>query len=256
MATHPLNFASGLQAGTAELARRIALAREAQPEDVQPPRLGRFVAELSWLAEPFIRPFRRIKVQPAAHPATVMLLPGFGAHPSRMRYLAKHLESAGHRVKRWGLGFNLGITPGKFDVMEQRLLALHARYQVKITLVGWSLGGVFARELAKRHPDKVRRVLTLGSPFSGHPKANNGWRAYHLIAGHHVEDPPIDCTINTKPPVETIAFWSPRDGIVSPRCASGRAGERDRAVALRCTHMGFIRAKGSIETILKELDRA
>lgn len=255
MATLPLDIASGIHARTAELSRRIALAREPQPEEAHPPRLGRLIAELSWLAEPFVRPLRHIDVDKAANPTTVMLLPGFGAHPTRMRYMARHLERAGHKVKRWGLGFNFGATAENFDLMEGRLVALHERYGCRITLVGWSLGGVFARELAKLHPDKVRRVLTLGSPFSGHPKANNGWRAYHLIAGHHVEDPPIECTVSEKPPVETVAFWSPRDGIIAPRCASGRPDERDRSVALRCTHMGLIHAKHAIEAVLKELDR-
>lgn len=254
MATQPQDFASGIVAGTAELSRRIALARESQPADVRRPRLWRMIVELGYIAEPITRRFRTIDVQEAARPKVVMLLPGFGAHPSRMRYLAQQLERAGHKVKRWGLGFNFGANVDKFAAMEKRLVTLHRRYGRPISLVGWSLGGVFARELAKLHPDKVEKVITMGSPFSGHPKANNGWRAYHLIAGHHVEQPPIDCVMTTKPPVETVALWSPRDGVVSPRCASGRVDERDRAVALRCTHMGFIHSKEAIETVLSELD--
>ncbi len=185
-----------------------------------------------------------------------MLLPGFGAHPSRMRYMARQLEAAGHKVKRWGQGFNLGAAPDTLDRIEARLLHLHARYGRPVHLVGWSLGGVFAREVAKRHPDKVAKVITLGSPFSGHPRSNNGWRAYHLVAGHRVEEPPVECAVNLKPPVETVAFWSARDGIVHPRSARGRPGERDRAIALRCTHMGFVRAREPIEAVLKELDFA
>jgi pimeloyl-ACP methyl ester carboxylesterase len=253
MASHPLAAASAYWQDT-EFARRIALAREAQPKEARPPRGLLLAAELGYVVEPLLRPFTRWTPAPAAAPRTVMLLPGFGAHPARMRYMARQLEAAGHTVKRWGLGFNFGAASDTIDRIEERLLAVHARYGRPVHLVGWSLGGVFAREVAKRQPDKVAKVVTMGSPFSGHPRANNGWRAYHLVAGHRVEEPPVDCAVSRKPPVETVALWSPRDGIVHPRCARGKPGERDRAVALRCTHMGFIRSRTAIEAVLKELD--
>ena len=94
----------------------------------------------------------------------------------------------------------------------------------------------------------------MGSPFSGTPYANNAWRIYQLVTGHSVEQPPIEALLSVKPPVETVALWSPRDGIVSPRSACGREGERDRAVALRCTHLGFAWDPQSIAAVLRELD--
>lgn len=256
MATHPLAVTAATYWKDSELARRVALAREPQPDNVRPPRVRLFVGELGFLVDPLVRLFRRWTPAAAARPRIVMLLPGFGTHPLRLRYLARQLERAGHTVKRWGMGFNLGAAGDTIDRIETRLLAVHARYGRPVHLVGWSLGGVFAREVAKRHPDKVAKVVTMGSPFSGHPRANNGWRAYHLVAGHRVEEPPVECAVAIKPPVETVALWSPRDGIVHPRCAAGRPGERDRAVALRCTHMGFIRSREAIESVLKELDSA
>lgn len=256
MATHPLAVTAATYWKDSELARRVALAREPQPEDVRPPRARLLIAELGVVIDPLVRLVRRWTPVLAAEPRTVMLLPGFGAHPVRMRYMARQLECAGHKVKRWGMGFNLGAAEDTIDRIEARLLAVHARYGRPVHLVGWSLGGVFAREVAKRHPDKVAKVVTMGSPFSGHPRANNGWRAYHLVAGHRVEEPPVECAVSIKPPVETVALWSPRDGIVHPRCAAGRPGERDRAVALRCTHMGFVRSREAIECVLKELDSA
>ena len=254
MASHPLVSSASAYWQATELARRVALAREPQPEEARAPRLRLLAAELSYLVEPVMRLFKPWQPAPAVRSRTVMLLPGFGAHPMRMRFMARQLEAAGHRVKRWGQGFNLGAAPDTIDRIEDRLLDIQARYGGPVYLVGWSLGGVFARELAKRHPDKIAKVVTMGSPFSGHPRANNGWRAYHLVAGHRVEEPPIECVVNIKPPVETVALWSPRDGIVHPRSARGRPGERDRAVALRCTHMGFVQSRESIETVLKELD--
>ena len=94
------------------------------------------------------------------------------------------------------------------------------RHGEPVVLVGWSLGGLFAREVAKRRPDCVAKVVTMGSPFSHSPRANNVWRAYHFITGHRVEEPPVDVQLSIKPPVETVALWSPRDGIVHPRAAS------------------------------------
>ena len=238
----------------AELTRRWELAREPCPDDARGPRLLLLLNELTWLAEPVKRTFRNHEIAPAAHKRSVMLLPGFGAHPIRMRYMARQLEKAGHTVKRWGMGYNLGATADRFFKVEERLIDLHGRRSEPIYLVGWSLGGVIARELAKRHPDKVAKVVTLGSPFSGSPRANNGWRAYQAIAGHRVDEPEFDAVPSAKPPVETVALWSPLDGIVHPRSACGRAGERDRAVAIRCTHMGFVYSPAAIDCVLAELD--
>lgn len=238
-----------------EIARRVALARQPCEEDVSSPPFRRLIAELTYLAEPVRRQFRNIDVAPAKSPRTVILLPGFAAHPVRLKYLAEHLERAGHRVKRWGLGFNWGATKERFDIVERRLLQVHRRMDEPVVLVGWSLGGLFARELAKLHPHAVAKVVTMGTPFSGSMRANNAWRAYQAIAGHSVDEPPIERHAAVKPPVPTVAFWSPKDGVISPRCACGQPEERDRAVALRCTHMGFVFSKESIEALLRELER-
>jgi len=237
-----------------EFARRVALARETvEMEDDRPP-LHLLLAEFGALIEPLRRVGRRLEIAAAREPRTVMLLPGFAAHPLRMRYMARQLERAGHKVKRWGLGFNLGPTPERFAFLERRLTEIEARYGRPVVLVGWSLGGIFARELAKRHPDKVAKVVTMGSPFSGSPRANNAWRAYQFVTGHRVDCPPVEADVAAKPPVPTVALWSPRDGVVSPRSACGKPGERDRAVALRCTHMGFSYAPEAIAAILGELE--
>lgn len=237
-----------------EAARRAALAGEPRPRGVKGPSLRHLLGELEVFAEPFRRIGRDFPVQRTKHPRTVMLLPGFGTHPVRMRYMAQQLERAGHKVKRWGLGFNLGPTEQNLALLERRLVALRARYGRPVVLVGWSLGGLFARELARRHPDIVAKVVTMGSPFSGSPRANNAWRLYHLVTGHAVEDPPIDTDLSAKPPVPTVALWSPRDGIVSARSSRGKAGERDREVALRCTHLGFAYSPEAIAAVLRELE--
>lgn len=250
----PSSFAV-LPASREELARRIQLAREAVEEREARPPLRLVAGELDALLEPFRRPLRRLDIPRAAAPRTVMLLPGFATHPVRMRYLARQLERAGHKVKRWGLGFNFGPTEENIAYLEARLEEIHARYGREVVLVGWSLGGLFARELAKRRPELVAKVVTMGTPFSGSPRANNAWRIYQFVAGHRVDEPPIRTDVTEKPPVETVALWSARDGVISPRCARGLPGERDRAIALRCTHLGFNYAPEAIHAVLRELDR-
>ncbi len=243
----------------AELARRMELARQSDPENVSRPALRLLASELSVLSLPLrnlaARKLRGYALPKTSHPRVVMVLPGFATHPVRMRYLARMLEQAGHTVKRWGLGFNWGPTEENLALLEARLLELHARHGVRIDLVGWSLGGLFARELAKRQPHAVARVITMGTPFSYSQRANNVWRIYQFIAGHSVDNPPIDAALAQKPPVETIALWSANDGIVHPRAACGKAGERDRAIALRCGHLGFAYSHEAIETVARLLEQ-
>ena len=122
-----------------------------------------------------------------------------------------------------------------------------------VSLVGWSLGGLYARELAKRQPARVARVITLGSPFSGNARANNAWRLYEMLNDHPVDAPPIEVRTHEKPPVPTLAFWSRADGVVAPACARGLPGEADRAIELNCTHMGFMTADCALDAVLDAL---
>ena len=251
-------FGDSLRETCREGARRLDLARQVDPDRSTTPHWRLLLAEPGYVFEP-ARRFWRNRVEPfrlpqAGKPRTVIVLPGFGAHPLRMRYFARTLEDAGHTVKRWGQGFNWGVSEERFATAEKRLLQVHRRYGEPVVLVGWSLGGLFARELAMRHPHAVAKVVTMGSPFSGSPRANNAWRIYQLVAGHRVDAPPIEARTSEKPPVPTIALWSARDGIVHPRSAAGRCGERDRAVALRCTHMGFSFAPEAIAAVARELE--
>jgi len=241
----------------AQLAQRASLLARRNPAGVKGPPLRYFLRELDFLAQPWRRAQAAAGegIARAETPRLVMLLPGFGTHPVRMRHMAKQLEKAGHRVKRWGLGINTGPTPEKVELLARRLQDLHDRYGMKVHLVGWSLGGLFARELAKLHPELVAKVVTMGSPFSGDPHANNVWRIYELVTGHPVTDPPVGKHRDEKPPVPTVALWSPRDGFVQARAACGRPGERDRAVALRCSHIGFSHSEEAIAAVLGELER-
>jgi hypothetical protein len=165
-----------------------------------------------------------------------LVIPGFIATDRTAMELRRAFASAGWQVFGWNMGLNTGAQSDTVERLSQRLDALAASGPVLV--VGWSLGGVFARELARSRPGQVAAVVTLGSPFSGDPRWNNVWQLYERVAGHPVDAPPV-ARVSAKPPVPTLALWSRRDGIVAPRAAYGLDGERDAAVELGCTHMGF-----------------
>ena len=167
----------------------------------------------------------------------LIVIPGFLATDHTTLGLQRALAEAGYRVTGWGLGLNTGVQEDTLERIVERIERFGAGEP--IILVGWSLGGIYAREAAKLRPDLVSKVITLGSPFSGDRRSNNVWRLYEWVAGHPVDDPPIKTVIEEKPPVPTLAVWSRRDGIVATGAARGEAGESDRQLELDCSHMGF-----------------
>ena len=86
-------------------------------------------------------------------------------------------------------------------------------------LIGWSLGGIYAREVAKALPHLVRGVITLGTPFTGHPRATTAWRLYELAAGHKIETHPRRGRLHEAPPVPTTSVYSRSDGVVAWQCS-------------------------------------
>ncbi len=183
------------------------------------------------------------------HP--VVLLPGFMVDDARMELLRRTLNAANYRAFGWGLGRNLGVTAD----MLQRLDAQLDQIGGKVTLIGWSLGGLIAREYAKHAPHRVARVVTMGSPFSGDIRANHAWRLYEYVAKHPVDAPPIAVSLAQKPPVPTYALWSRTDGIVAQASACGATGEVDEAIEVECGHFGFACAPEALGAVLGLLGR-
>ncbi|HEX8535116.1 MAG TPA: alpha/beta fold hydrolase [Allosphingosinicella sp.] len=168
----------------------------------------------------------------------MLVIPGFLATDRTTLGLQRALAAAGFRVSGWGLGLNRGVTERTVDQIGIAVERFGAGE--KVILVGWSLGGLYARVVAQERPEIVDKVVTLGSPFSGDRRRNNNvWRLYELVAGHSVNSPPIDKDPAVKPPVPTLAIWSRRDGIVAPAGARGQPGERDAELEIDSSHMGF-----------------
>ena len=182
---------------------------------------------------------------------TLLLIPGLLASDARMEPMRAILNKAGFDAHHWGMGRNYGPKPDSLDAIDRRVDEIRRTTGGPVTLVGWSLGGLYAREYAKLATAKVGGVVTLGTPFSGDPRANHAWRLYQLVSGTPV--PPFPCMREVKPPVPTVALWSRRDGVVLPECAKGRRGERDSAIEVDCTHMGFAAAPEGIAAVGKAL---
>ena len=190
-----------------------------RPDDRAPPGWRR-VAEAGSLLTRAYRAFGRLGPRGPADGPPLMVVPGFLATDRTMLGLQRAFADAGWRTTGWGLGLNRGVTEATLDRLATQI-ARHGRGR-PVILVGWSLGGIYAREVAKHRPDLVASVTTLGSPFSGDRRANNNvWRLYEAVAGHPVNAPPIDTDPSRKPPVPTLALWSRRDGIVAPAGALG-----------------------------------
>lgn len=222
------------------------------------PPLGLLLAELAagreWFRARLPNQAARVAESDANGPL-VLTIPGFCAGDRSMLAMRRALMTAGYRAHGWGQGSNWGARPDTLDRIGARIAALRGDSQESVHLVGWSLGGLFAREYAKRFPDDVASVITMGSPFSGSRRANNAWRAYRLIAGHSVDNPPIAMLEMPKPPVPTFALWSTKDGVVAPACAMGRDDERDHAVEVHCRHLGFAYDGASVAAVIQCLDR-
>ena len=152
------------------------------------------------------------------HP--VLVVPGFIASDGSTALLRRYLTQMGYDAHAWGLGRNLGpraIGP-EGEKLIDRLLSIHASTGQKVSIVGWSLGGIMARVIARRAPDAVRQVITLGSPFAGDPRATNVWRAYELLTGQRIASASTQSQLAEAagpPSVRSTAIYSRKDGIVA-----------------------------------------
>jgi pimeloyl-ACP methyl ester carboxylesterase len=226
--------------------------------DDAPPAGNRHWGEIAWNLGRLIGTFRKRGPRGPEGGQPVLVIPGFLCGDQTTFSLRRELARTSFRVHGWKQGWNLGAKPDTLDRLRERIESLgHDR---PIVIVGWSLGGLFAREFARYHPGQVKAVITLGTPFSGDPRQNNVWQLYERVAKHKVDEPPIP-RITDKPPVPHLALWSRRDGLIAPRAARGLDHERDKEVELDCHHMAFCispaAAKGvvrEVQKFLKEID--
>lgn len=182
-----------------------------------------------------------------------LVIPGLTTGDISTTLLRRTLGTRGFLPEGWGQGINTGADPAKLRALETRIEQLHRQTGQKVVLIGWSLGGMYARVLAHRLPDHVDMVVTVASPFSGDRRANNAWRIYEALNDHKVDNAPFAEDISAKPPIPTLAVWSARDGIVAPECCRGEAGQSDETLRIDMQHFSLGTSASAIDKILAKM---
>jgi pimeloyl-ACP methyl ester carboxylesterase len=146
---------------------------------------------------------------------SVIVFPGLSASDASTLPLRSFLENLGHDVSGWNQGFNFGPRAGVLQAARQQLIDTCRVTGQKVSLVGWSLGGIYARELAKELPDCVRSVVTLGTPFAGSHESTNAWHLYQLVSGRDIQREVEQFDLPGAPPMPTTSVFSRSDGVVA-----------------------------------------
>ncbi|MBY0520310.1 MAG: alpha/beta hydrolase [Sphingomonas sp.] len=216
-------------------------------DDVGPPslllaltELPRAIAELGSLAP--AAPLLATAKRGDGHP--VMVLPGFVTSDISTTLLRRFLTQLGYDTHAWELGRNLGpkAIGWSGEKLIGRLDQIHKTTGKRVSLIGWSLGGVMARQLSRRLPGAVRQVISLGSPFAGTPKATNVWRAYEMLTGQKIDDSETREQLResaTPPPVPSTSIYTREDGVVAwQNCVEPRSAETDN-IEVHGSHCGL-----------------
>ena len=183
------------------------------------------------------------KPQPVGDGHPVVVYPGLGAGALTTSHLRSYLRDCGFTAYDWDGGVNTG-PQGDFDewleVLVDRVRQLQREHERKVSLVGWSLGGVYAREVAKRCSGQVRQVITLGTPFSSLSGANHARTIYRMLGGDTSQlTPELEARLKESPPVPTSSIYSKADGVVCWRGCLEREGEFVENIEVNASHLGM-----------------
>ena len=185
-------------------------------------------------------PTLRRAPQGDGHP--VIVFPGLSASDSSTLPLRSYLGSLNYDVSGWNQGFNFGARAGVLETVSRQVKETFAATGKPVSLIGWSLGGVYAREIAKLMPKMVRSVITLGTPFSGSPKSTNAWRVYELTRGRKIDRESTKYDLPGAPPVPTTSIFSRTDGIVAWKASIQKASTKNphtENVEVLASHLGI-----------------
>jgi pimeloyl-ACP methyl ester carboxylesterase len=172
----------------------------------------------------------------------VLVLPGLLASDMSTALLRRYLSGLGYEVHGWELGRNIGPTDRVLAQLPRALAELAARTGGPVSIIGWSLGGIYARELAREQPGVARQVITLGSPFGlTDPRQSRADWTYRRRGHLHATGHPIPTREQISCPIEvpSTAVYSRRDGIVSWQTCVEPETALHENVEVRCAHLGF-----------------
>ena len=175
------------------------------------------------------------------HP--VIVYPGLGAGAITTVHLRHFLRDCGFEAHDWEGGMNTG-PDGPIDTWlsqyVDRVRELHRTTGRKVSLVGWSLGGVYAREIAKLCPEAVRQVVTLGTPFGSMRDANHAGTIYRLLGGDTSQlTPELEARLRECPPVPTTSVYSKADGVVCWRGCLQKHSTFSENIEVKASHLGM-----------------
>jgi pimeloyl-ACP methyl ester carboxylesterase len=176
------------------------------------------------------------------HP--VMVLPGFMGSDSSTVTIRNYLTALGYEVYPWALGRNLGRRGDIEHKMVERANHIAATHGQKVSLVGWSLGGIFARQIARDIPDAVRQVITLGSPFGSPGRGGTNKEIaelYEMMSGENPAEEPLEALeeIWSAPPVPSTAIFSKSDGVAAWEVCIEQEGPLTDNVEVHGSHTGL-----------------
>jgi pimeloyl-ACP methyl ester carboxylesterase len=210
---------------------------------LRPPSLGLLLAEMRSIfefnASLLMSPLLLRASRGDGHP--VLALPGFLASDLSMAPMRRYLAELGHDAHAWQMGRNLGGLSRVRAALLERLAEIHASSGRKVSIVGWSLGGVYARDLALHAPDMVRYVVTLGSPFANDVRATNATRLYEALSGEAVDDDPeFRKALSGDLPVPTTSIFSRVDGVVNwQTCLLRPSATAENVEVYLASHVGL-----------------
>jgi pimeloyl-ACP methyl ester carboxylesterase len=222
----------------------VPIDRDVPPtERLRAPGLGLLLAEARGIfelnASLLLSPLLMRAPRGDGHP--VLLLPGFLASDLSMAPMRRYLRELGYDAHAWRMGRNLGGVARMRVALRDRLAEIHAAAGRKVSIVGWSLGGVYARDLALQAPDMVRCVVTLGSPFANDVRATNATRLYEALSGEAADDnPELRAAIAGDLPVPATSIYSRTDGIVNWRTCLLRPSDTAENIEVHlASHVGL-----------------
>jgi pimeloyl-ACP methyl ester carboxylesterase len=195
---------------------------------------GRALLELAALLPAY--PVLRRAPRGDGHP--VMVLPGFMADDFSTRALRRFLRDRGYAAHGWKLGRNTGPNPELVTQLVARFQDLQQRYDRQLSLIGWSLGGIYAREIARAFPSYVRQVITLASPFRD-LEATNVPAFLQARRRRHPDEALLRERLRLPLPVPTTAIYSRTDGIASWQSCVAEPGPQSESVEVESSHLGI-----------------
>ena len=207
------------------------------------PGLGLLLAEVRGIfefnASLMLSPFLMRAPRGDGHP--VLTLPGFLASDLSMAPMRRYLTELGYDAHAWRMGRNTGGIAHVRTRLRSRLAEIFQTSRRKVSIVGWSLGGVYARDLALHAPDMVRYVVTLGSPFADDIRATNATRLYEALSGETVDaDPELRRALAGDLPVPTSSIYSRADGVVNWRTCRLRPSDTSENIEVHlASHVGL-----------------